>query len=80
MLDSLVHGQDGHVSGAPEAARTIQPPQAHQHIGRTVRSAEDRVDVIGPWHVQQVFGNASRLMGQQVVGIVSEKLHNTIDL
>ena len=56
------------------------PAQVHQNVRRPVRATEDLVDVIGSRQMQDVLGNPSRLMVQQVVSLVPEQLYNAIDL
>ena len=72
MLDALIDGQDGHVTGSGEAA-VIQNRAEIPEDGRlAVALGDDTIDEIGAGEVERLFVESFGGVGQQGLAVLTE--------
>ena len=74
VLNTLVHRQNGDVSGAAETPVIEQSPEIAQHRGATVAVAEDPVEIVGPGEREVLGRERLGRVAQESVRILAEEL------
>src|SRR5262249_45485489 len=73
VLHTLVHGEDGDVAGAGEAARIKDRLEVPQDGDGAVGLANDPVHEVGAGEVEHAAGNGAGLVAEESVGVLPEQ-------
>ena len=74
MFDTLVHRQNGNVTGVFQTTVSIQGLQTADDLVAAVGRGEDAVEEIGSRKVKVFFGNGLGLVVQQALSAGSQQL------
>ena len=74
MLDALVHGKNGNVAGAGQAAGGIKPLEVVQNPLIAVCRGENAIDPIRARDMKGVLGNSLAFVAQEILGVFAQML------
>ena len=79
VLDALIYGEDGNISGAGKAAGIVDPLEIIQNALVPVCVGENAIHKIRARQMEHVFGDGLGCVVEEVVGLVAESRGDGVD-